>query len=325
MSNPPKPPGSPEPANSETPSATTTAPSKKSNLPANLERFLLLVPYVASRRDGVPLSELADILSLKVRQLLRLVEDVAMVGMPDGTPDELVEMYVEDDRLFVALQQRFTRPPRFSVEEMLALLFALTPLQDLPSLHIEVLELMEKLTALSSARSFEKSAALLRRIGTVPNDGSSEELLTLFEDAVHSGDSLFVRYYTAHRDTVSERTLTPRGLLSVEGIWYLVDDEDKVFRVDRFESAIPKGHKLPKRTVDLEKHRRRIEARDFGGVTATIRSGDSAENVEANTAHLLRMLRSARGRSVLLSPADLRQTLANEALLMKERYEKEPS
>ena len=60
------------------------------------------------------MAEVCERLGVEPRALAKLVDQVAFVGTPDGTPDELVDLYIEGDRLHVALPQQFTRAPRFS-------------------------------------------------------------------------------------------------------------------------------------------------------------------------------------------------------------------
>ena len=50
------------------------------------------------------------------------------VGSPPFAPDDFLDLYVEGDRVHVALHQSFTRPPRFTESEAAALAAAVSAL-----------------------------------------------------------------------------------------------------------------------------------------------------------------------------------------------------
>mgnify|MGYP000479316547 CR=1 FL=1 len=106
--------------------------------------------------------------SVVTRALAKLVDQVAFVGTPDGTPDELVDLYLEGDRLHVALPQQFTRAPRFSPDEMLALLMVLAPLRNapVPGLAREADALAERLLSLGSSRGWHRYSMAIQAVAT---------------------------------------------------------------------------------------------------------------------------------------------------------------
>ena len=60
-----------------------------------LRRVLFLIPYVSKHDYGVPLAELATILGTTTRELEREVGELTMVGVPEGGPDEFIDIHVQ--------------------------------------------------------------------------------------------------------------------------------------------------------------------------------------------------------------------------------------
>ena len=292
-----------------------------SKLPADLSRFLFLVPFVASHREGVPAEELASMLSMNVKQLGRLLDRVAMVGAPDGGPDEMVEIYLEAGRVFVALPQRFVRPPRFSVDEMAALLLALAPLQGLPVLKAKSLALADRLTTLASQRA-EALAPTLRQRLVVRADGCEDPAhLQRLEQAVEEHLWVDARYYTAGRDVIGNRRIAPIGLLQVRGVWYAAGLDEKVFRVERFEELeLTEEHFEIPEPMDLHVLRKRLESMSFGGGSVRVRMDGEEKELGDFGAHALRRWIRISRQVELLSPQHERQALIDETKELLDRY-----
>jgi proteasome accessory factor C len=205
----------------------------------DVEAFLFLVPFAASRPEGVPISELLEHLSLTHDELVALLDRVVAVGTPDGTPDEMVEVYVEGDRVHAALPQSFQKPPRFSVEEALALLFVLAPLREsaLPELSRHASALTEALLSLSSQRAQALATTLREAITVLPSEAERPEHLELLERAIAERRAVSVEYYTASRDALGARELRPWALFPHRSAWYVITDEKKTFKVARMRSV----------------------------------------------------------------------------------------
>ena len=297
-----------------------------SKLPDDLTRFLFLVPHVAQHPDGVPVADLCEQLSCTPAQLRRLVERVAMVGAPDGGPDELVEIYLEGDRVHVALPQRFTRPPRFTVDEMLALLLALAPLREaaLPTLRERAGALTDRLLEVAGEHAGEVAPALVSRLVIQGDGDESPAHLRDLEIAVRERRVLDAEYYTAGRDVLGRRRLAPVGLLQVRGEWYAVGDDGKTFKVERFRELALTDETFEPPAIDLEAIRRRLVRGQLEGRLEEARlrvGGEERPWPTASTHALRRTVRAHRGAAELLAPAAERQALIDETRALLARYE----
>ena len=82
-----------------------------SDVHERLRRLLFVVPYVARHR-GVTVDALAKELGVSREELLRDLELLTMVGRPPFQPDDFIDLHVENDQVWVDLDQRFSKPPR---------------------------------------------------------------------------------------------------------------------------------------------------------------------------------------------------------------------
>lgn len=308
-----------------------TVLQNRSSLPDDLARFLFLVPYVAARPKGVPVDELSAHLSCTRTALMTLVERCAFVGTPDGAPDEMVEIYLEGDRVHVALPQRFVRPPRFSVEETLSLLVALAPLRraSLPSLREQAQALSDRLVALAGERA-AALAPLLESV-TVHADGNErDDVMTTLEVAVREGAAVAADYYTATRDSFGRRTIRPVGLLQVRGDWYCVGDDGKTYKGERFRSAtlVDGSERGPRPapssvSIDLDAVRARLERGELQGELTPVRVRERGEERRwpvASLAGIRRWVRARRGGAEVVGPEEARREVLDEARSLHSRY-----
>lgn len=285
------------------------------SIPEDLSRFLFLVPYVAARPEGVPVAELCEQLSMNEKSLGRLLERVAMVGAPDGGPDEMVEIYLEAGRVFVALCQRFTRPPRFSVEEMLALLVALAPLREgaPPTLGAKAAELSDRMVELASGRATELAPAFRDHVRVSPQAPESAPVLRCLEDSAREKRVVLCEYYTAGRDAFGERRIGVEGLLQVRGAWYAADVSGKVFKVERFRSAHLTDGTFEPSGVNLEELRHRLERMDFGGSPVVVELNGQRREFGSFAEHALRRwVRGWKGQARVLQPESAAQSIIDE-------------
>jgi predicted DNA-binding transcriptional regulator YafY len=298
-----------------------------SRLPKDLTRFLFLVPYVAQHRNGVTVRELEDILSISRAQLAKLLERVAMVGAPDGAPDELVEIFLEGGRVHVALPQRFTRPPRFDVREMMALLAALAPLRENapPSIGERANELTDRIAGLASERAAAIGKSVGDRVQILADGAEDPAVLRTLELALRERRVIEADYWTAGRDEVSTRRIEPAGLVQVRGAWYLIAGDTKTFKVERFRAVALADPMSEPLDVDLEEARRRLEELDLGDGSVEVRVGERTFRWgSGGAAGTRRWVRAQRGRAAIASPPEAREAMIAETKALLERYEEDP-
>jgi proteasome accessory factor C len=155
-----------------------------------------------------------------------------MVGVPPYTPDELFDVVVEDDRVWVHLSPSFRRSLRLTPEQALALVAAGATLRSVPGAD----------PSGPIARGLAKLAATL---GVDPDDvfdvdlgQASATTLGTLRGASDAQRRVRLDYYSHGRDERTERDVDPYRVYADQGQWYVVGwdhlrNEERLFRIDR--------------------------------------------------------------------------------------------
>jgi proteasome accessory factor C len=236
-----------------------------------MSRLLFIVPYVASR-DGVPLAELAEKLDTTPAQIEADLDLLSMVGQPPLTPDHLIDLYVEDDVVYVDLDQSLSRPPRLSHEEARALVLGAKLVGRQGGLGAVLERVLERITSHLNPVDREAVRALSERVGLWQDSAAS--VSADLQHAIGAHHQVEVDYYSASSDEQKHYTLKPLALVTHGGIEYLValdGEHEKLFRLDRMGEV---RHTVtpfsPPEDLDLEKFR--TDRLYFGGgFTARVR------------------------------------------------------
>jgi proteasome accessory factor C len=198
-----------------------------------LPRLLALVPYLLAR-PGAPIDEVAADFDVSPRQLRRDLELLWMCGLPGYGPGDLIDLSFEGDTVTVTFDAGMRRPLRLSGAEATALVVALRALAEAPGVT----------DAAAVRRALAKiEAAVGAAEGVVVGLAAREDAaLAAVRDALDHHRALRIRYYTASRDAVGERTVDPMRLLLVEGrsyleAWCRSAAGVRLFRLDRIEHA----------------------------------------------------------------------------------------
>jgi proteasome accessory factor C len=191
-----------------------------------MQRVLAMVPWIAAN-DGPTIDEVCARFSTTREQLLDDLQVVWLVGLPPYTPEQLIDVVLEEDRVWIHYADYFAQPLRLTPEQGLALVTAGAALRSLPGADLT--------SPLS--RGLEKLAAVLGILG----DAAGEVLDTL-RTAIAQNRRVRIDYYSYGRDTRGERDIEPYRLHADEGALYLfahcdTAEGERLFRVDRISSA----------------------------------------------------------------------------------------
>lgn len=213
-----------------------------------IRRLLLLVPYAARTEEGVPVDELAGRLGVSPAALLDEIDFLLLVGKPPFSPADFLDVYVEGDRVHVALSQSFVRPPRLTHDEALALAIGAESLLrgETGEWGEALSRVLEKIEDAMTDTERERYHALEKRIVLGGGAGAASEVHGVLRAAVETRTRVTMSYFSAHRDAFGERTVEPYGIVASRGYWYLVagpDGEDgyKIYRMDRARDARLEG------------------------------------------------------------------------------------
>jgi proteasome accessory factor C len=200
-----------------------------------MARILAMVPWIAAH-DGVTVDDICARVSITPDELTTDLEVVYLVGVHPFTPDELIDVVIEDGRVWVRYADYFARPLRLTPAQGLALVAAGSSLLSAPGSD----------PAGPLARGLAKLAAALGVDAETSVDvdlGPAEvAIYQALRQAIDQHRTVDLDYYGYGRDERSDRRVEPHRLYAHEGHWYLAAycrraEDDRVFRVDRVHAA----------------------------------------------------------------------------------------
>jgi predicted DNA-binding transcriptional regulator YafY len=293
-----------------------------------LKRMLQLVPFLV-HNQGLHIQDVAQHFGITRKELEDDLQILICSGLPEGYPDDLLDIQWENDHVYITQDLDLKRPVRFTVEEACALLTGLESLNGLPGVAEGGALESVTLKLLAAAGEEGLRAASLAGPEVAPADAATHATV---RQAIESRSQLRLTYLSAQRDTVSERDVDPLRLYSLDNIWYFEAYCHSVeglrnFRLDRVQDVHPNGLPVPAGTtpsagvpaklftpkdddvivtVQLTRRGRgladdyyaeRTAELDDGGLVAEIRFG--------NTDWLPMFVAQHGGSARILAPADL--------------------
>lgn len=207
-----------------------------------LKRMLQLVPFLV-RNQGLPIEEVADRFGVTRQELESDLLILICSGLPQGYPDELLDIQWEEGHVFISQSMELNRPVRFTVDEACALLTGLETLNGLPELAEG--SALESVTLKLMAAAGEEGLRAAALSGPEAGPGNSANL-EVIRDAIASGSQLHLVYLSAQKDTLSERDVDPLRLYSMDNTWYFEAYCHSAaglrnFRLDRIEDLTATG------------------------------------------------------------------------------------
>jgi proteasome accessory factor C len=242
------------------------APSRKRTSEDQLSRMLQLVPFLV-HHQGLHVQEVAKRFGISRKELISDLKILICSGLPEGYPDDLLDIQWEDDHVFITQHLDLNRPVRFSVEEASALLTGLATLNGLPGLDLlsdpaanpkaptaplpdgeadpVVASPLESVT-LKLAGAAGEEGRLAAAVAGPPVSPQDSAVFETVSKAIREGRQLRLRYFSPQRDAVTERDVDPLRLYSLDNTWYFEawchsKSALRNFRLDRVDSLTRNG------------------------------------------------------------------------------------
>ena len=202
-----------------------------------LRRVLAMVPWIVAR-PGVPLSEVAERFGIPESEIIADLEVVWMVGLPPYTPDALVEVAMEDGKVWINYADFFSRPLRLTPAQGLAMLASSDALLSMPGTD-PTGPLARALDKLARALDVDVDGALDIDLGA-----AGAEHLDPLRSAIDSRRWVDIEYYSYGRDAVTRRRIVPHRITANGGAWYVeawcsLAEGERLFRLDRIAALEP--------------------------------------------------------------------------------------
>lgn len=201
-----------------------------------LRQLLSIVPWLVDH-PGAPVAEICTRFAIGEAELLQALETLQFVGVHPFTPDALVDVVVEDGRVWLYLAEPFGRPLRLTAEEGLALVAAARSVVGTPGFDPDG-SLARGLAKLAASLGITDEGAVDVRLG----DEVEPELLDRLRSAAADRRRVVIDYYSFARDEHTRREIDPHRVFADQGRWYVAAHchaagGDRVFRVDRIGAA----------------------------------------------------------------------------------------
>jgi predicted DNA-binding transcriptional regulator YafY len=208
-----------------------------------LQRLLAVVPYVV-QHPGVGLDEVAKLFDADKAELILDLNLLFVTGLPPYGPGDLIDVEIDQGRVWIRMASYFSRPVRLTRSEALALYLRGKALAGAPGLE-EAIALSTALAKIEGGLGPEALGELAGRV-KVGVGGNVVENLTAIRSAVEDRRRVEIDYYSAGRDELTTRRVDPEHVFSAMGNWYVVAwDElsgaERLFRVDRIRSVRETG------------------------------------------------------------------------------------
>ncbi|MGO9584219.1 MAG: helix-turn-helix transcriptional regulator [Acidimicrobiales bacterium] len=199
-----------------------------------LNRLFAILVYLA-RVGEAPLAELSSRFSVSARELLHDLELVACCGVPPYTPDQLIDLLIDEDHVVAEGLRELAHPRRFTPEEGFALAAAARALLAVPGADEEG----DLAGALAKLEVVLGSSSLAVEVDSSPALGP-------LQAAVASGEQVEIDYFGAAATEPSARVVDPYQVVVREGKWYLDAwchnaNGLRRFQLDRVRAVRPTG------------------------------------------------------------------------------------
>ncbi len=200
-----------------------------------MQRLLAMVPWIAAH-DGPTLDEVGERFGVSAKELAADLEVMWLVGLPPYTPDALIDVVQEGDRVWIHFADVFDAPQRLTPDQAVALLTA----------GASVLALPGRDDNGALARGVAKLAAVLGvdadQVLDVDLGPGGAEVLDVLRTAAAEHRTVHLDYYSFGRDERTERAVDPYVVHAQDGSLYVLGychraEAERRFRVDRIASA----------------------------------------------------------------------------------------
>ena len=291
---------------------------------ASIQAALLLVADDDARGPGVPVAELSRLLGLPPRGVTRWVERLAGAGNPTGDPGDLLDVEVEDGRVRVHMGPWLRGPLRLTTPEVVALLVVLrqAPTEGADdALAARVSALRQRLLALAAEGAGTVAEDLGERIA-VDAGGEAPAHLAALRAAVEGHRGVELAYYSASTDQVRRWPIKPCALVQHGGTWYVVTDRGWPLRLSRIRHLAETGETFePPADLDLGRWRQDVMFHGEALEPVVLQTPRGRREMStASRTQLAAWVRRHRGAVRVVEPDDLRQSIAEEARALLERY-----
>ena len=228
------------------------------NLTERINRILFILSFV-SKNQGITVQELAERVGMRPKQLMKELDFMLLIGKPPFRPDDYVDIYVEEQKVYIEYDQMLNRPLRFTRPEALALLISLKLLD--PEVDPKTVQSLKRTIEKVIATSLDPTSRLEDRIVLEQPSRPISEYFALLRQAIEERHKTAIEYYSLTRDATNQRVIHPYFLMKNLGYWYLTGycemrEDVRTFKFERILSVEvhPEDFPIPQ-DLDINKYK----------------------------------------------------------------------
>jgi proteasome accessory factor C len=288
-----------------------------------------LVPYI-NTHQGIALKDLAAVFEVSNAQMVNDLTTLWMCGLPGYTPLELMDLDFESGYVNISNAPTLAKPRSVTFDEGVALILGLDLLRaSIPTDRSDLLEKIDSLSArLSSIINLHSTFSVVAPV----NQGVSAAI----DEALASRSSLEIEYHSMYRDEITQRTIFPIEIIEVEGQQYLSSycysaSDFRQFKLDRIQKAVvtQESKTIPEDATDTQRKNSRLKvlkptreiAERFS--RQDLKAGSEFDFQTYSQQWLERSILSSGDGVALLTPPEIRASIAQMAQSMLDRYKAE--
>lgn len=216
---------------------------------ARLRRVLALVPYVV-QHPGVRLADLSALFGLEEHDLAQDLNLLFVSGLPPYGPGDLIDVEIDEGRVWIGMAEYFARPLRLTRAEAMALYLRAKALLGAAGLE-EGPAIASALAKIERGLGPEVLGELAGRV-SVGAAGRAAAALATLRRAADERHTVRIEYYGAGRDQLTTREIDPEQVFNAIGNWYVIawdhrSGDERTFRADRIRSAAETGATFERR------------------------------------------------------------------------------
>ena len=231
------------------------------NVTDRINRILFIMSYV-SQNQGVTVEKLAKQVALKPRELLRELDFILLIGKPPFGPDDYVDIYVDENRVFIEFDQMLNRPLRFTQAEAIALLMAIQLLA--PEVDQKTVSSLKTKIRDAIRESLDPKGTNWDPIVFERTSAPISDQFSTLRKAVETKRKVQLDYYSLTRNETCQRIVRPYFLTKSLGYWYLTGycelrTDVRTFNFERILSVKLRNQSIPApKDLDVARYRKRF-------------------------------------------------------------------
>ena len=228
------------------------------NVTERINRILFILSYV-SKNQGISVETLAQRVEMRPKQLMKELDFMMLIGKPPFRPDDYVDIYVDEQRVYVEFDQMLNRPLRFTQPEAMALLISLQLLD--PEVNPEAVKSLKRQIQKAISNSPDTSARPEDRIVLEKPSRPISRYFAILRQAIEERQKVEIDYYSFMRDKTGPRAVRPYFLMNSLGYWYLTGycemrEDLRTFKFERIlRVKLLKDRFPPPEDLDVDRYK----------------------------------------------------------------------